>query len=232
MGEPVNATLDSFEPTVDDALFVAPPHEPSGSDFAEVVAPDLGPVDVPGTEDVSLWPGFELSLDMSDSADEAALLDLAMPTLDDTALAFTAEKMPPTQPSPGLPATADEATPEDPLTPSDISALEDLGELTLPRYLSLELSPADSSPDQDLTTPDALPLGDLDVTTLPGHLTLDLDMSEFMADWSSAPLDDVQLDDAPGDEQLEMPPPQPQTGDAEELLLDLDDVELDDDTKA
>lgn len=231
-GESVNTTLDSFEPTVDDAPLVSQANEPSGSDLAEVVEPDLSPVDTPSAEEVSLWPGFELSPDTSASADEPGLMDLAAPRLDDAALAFTAENMPPTQPSDELTATPDEATPEDTLTPSDISALEDLEEPTLPRHLTLDLSPPDTSPEQDWATSDALSLGDFDVTTLPGHLTLDLDVSQLMADWSSATLDDAQLDHPPDAGQSETSPPQHQAGDEEELLLDLDDAEFDDDTKA
>ena len=69
-------------------------------------------------------------------------------------------------------------------------------------------------------------------TTLPGHLTLELDASEIIAPWSSMTLDDLRLDDPPGDVQSHMSPPQHQAGDEEALLLDLDDVEFDDDTQA
>ena len=69
-------------------------------------------------------------------------------------------------------------------------------------------------------------------TTLPGHLTLELDTSEIMAPGSSRTLDDLRLDDPPGDVQSRMSPPQNQAGDEETLLLDLDDVECDDDAQA
>jgi hypothetical protein len=69
-------------------------------------------------------------------------------------------------------------------------------------------------------------------TTLPGHLTLELDASEIMAPWPSMTLDDVRLDDLPGDMQSPISPPQNQAGDEEALLLDLDDVEGDDDAQA
>lgn len=219
--ETVNATLDSVVPTVDDALLVSQTDEPSGSDLAAVVEPDLSPVEAPSAEEVSLWPGFE-----------TALMDLAMPTLDDAVLALTEENMPPPQPSHALTAVAEEATPEDTLTLADLAALGDVGESTLSTDLTLDLSPPDTGPDQGLTTSDALPLEALDDPTLPGHLTLDLDVSGLMADWSSAPMDDVQRDDPPGARQAETSPPQDQAGDAEELTLDLDDVEFDDDTKA
>ena len=89
-----------------------------------------------------------------------------------------------------------------------------------------------TGPEQGLPPSDALALGDLDKTTLPGHLTLELDASEIMANWSSMTLDDLQLDDPPGDVQSKMSPPQDQAGDEEALLLDLDDVEYDDDALA
>jgi len=45
-------------------------------------------------------------------------------------------------------------------------------------------------------------------------------------------LDDLRLDDPPGDVPSPMSPPQHQADDEETLLLDLDDVECDDDAQA
>jgi len=46
---------------------------------------------------------------------------------------------------------------------------------------------------------------------------------------SSIILDNLQLEDSPGDISLKMPPPDDQADDEEELVLDLDSLELDDD---
>ena len=81
----------------------------------------------------------------------------------------------------------------------------------------------ESAPDTSASAPE---------TTLPGQLTLELDASEIMAPWSSMTLDDLQLDELPGDMLSPMSPPQNQASDEEALLLDLDDVECDDDAQA
>lgn len=202
-----------------------PTIEPLDSEAAvDRIEPTHNTFDASDPEEMSLWPGFGLEPDTANSAAET--------TLDDAALRLTDEPGPPTQPSHELMATAGDATPEDTLTSADISALEDLEESTLPGELIIDLSAPDTGPEQDLTTLGALALGDPDDTTLPEHLTLDFDMSEIIADWSSATLDDLQLVDLPGDVQSAMSPPQNQAGDEEELLLDLDDVASDDDTKA
>jgi hypothetical protein len=77
-----------------------------------------------------------------------------------------------------------------------------------------------------------LALGELDDKTLLGHLTLELDASEITANRSSSTLDDVWLDDPPGDVQSKASTPQNEADDGEGLRLDLDAFEIDDDTPA
>ena len=79
---------------------------------------------------------------------------------------------------------------------------------------------------------EALTFEDLDDIALPGHLTLELDGSETASEVSSIILDNLQLDNPPGDRQSNMPPRDEETDDEEELLLDLDGLELDDDEPA
>jgi len=75
----------------------------------------------------------------------------------------------------------------------------------------------------------ALPLGNPDDAVLPEYLTLELDASEMTANVSSILLNNLQLDDLPGDAQSKMSPPGDQGDEEEELLLDLEDLEFDDD---
>lgn len=74
-----------------------------------------------------------------------------------------------------------------------------------------------------------LTLEDLDDLAFPGHLTLELDISEMRSDESSIIPDNLQREDLPDDVKSQMSPPDDQRDDAEELLLDLDDLTFDDD---
>ena len=182
-----------------------------------------------------------------------------MPTLDETLLTFADEAMPrPPSVIEGMP-TAVETPPEGLLTSSDMFALENLEDPMPPEYLTLELeSPvlptdlassrlAEATPTPLPATPEipepltsagtepgvplveAVSFEDLDDITLPGHLTLELDSSEMASEVSSIILDNLQLENLPGDIQSKMPPHDDQADDGEELLLDLDNLELDDD---
>ena len=231
-GEPVNTTSDIFKLSVDDLPFVSQADEPSRSDRAEDVEPALNIVDAPSPEEVSPGPVLELPPDTFASAVETTLPDPAVLTLDDAALTFMDENVPPTQPSREPTATAGDATPADALTSPDMLVLEDSPESMLPEDLIVELGTPDTGPQEGVTPLDALAPGELDDAALPGHLTLELDTLEIMAHESSMTLDDVRLDDPPGDVQSTMSPPHNQTGDEEDLLLDVDDFEFDDDAQA
>lgn len=79
----------------------------------------------------------------------------------------------------------------------------------------------------ELTLPENITIEDV---TLPGHLRLELDASELMANWSSSTLDDMWLDDPPGDMSPRSTTLQNEADDSAELQLDLDAFEIDDDT--
>jgi hypothetical protein len=160
-----------------------------------------------------------------------------------------------------IPPTA-ETPPEGLLTSSDMFALENLEDPMPPEHLTLELEPpvlpADlastslpevaptllpatseipeahpsAGPEPALPVVEALTFADLDDIALPSHLTLELDGSEMASEVSSIILDNLQLDNSPGDTQSHLSPHDVQADEEEDLLLDLDDLELDDDKPA
>jgi hypothetical protein len=89
-----------------------------------------------------------------------------------------------------------------------------------------------AGPEPDVPVVEALTFADLDDIALPSHLTLELDGSEMASEVSSIILDNLQLDNSPGDTQSHLSPHDAQADEEEELLLDLDDFELDDDKPA
>jgi hypothetical protein len=226
--------------------------------MADMIEPAFTTLDKPPAEDTGLPPSFEFEFSTLSEA-EATLSDLAVPTLDETPLTFADEAMPllPSVID-GMP-TAAETPPEGLLTSSDMFALENLEDPMPPEHLTLELeSPvlptdlassrlAEATPTPLAATPEipepltsagaepGLPLvevvsfEDLDDITLPGHLTLELDSAEIASEVSSIILDNLQLENPPGDIQSKMPPHDDQADDGEELLLDLDNLELDED---
>ena len=155
--------------------------------------------------------------------------------------------------------TAAETPPEGLLTSSDMFALENLEDPIPPEHLTLELEPpvlpadlasslledaphtplpatpeipellTSAGTEPGLPVVEAVSFEDLDDIALPGHLTLELDSSEMASEVSSIILDNLQLENPPGDIQSTMPPRDDQADDEEELLLDLDGLELDDD---
>jgi hypothetical protein len=210
----LSMSMPSFALSVDDTLVVGPDNEPSGRGRDAGLAPtDVG------------------------------LPDLAVPTLDDTALTFTDEDVP------GAPPGAE------PFALPDFEATEAPGHLTLemktpdlPDHLVSSLfeehepalpldasappgAPGGAGPEKDFTSSDAIALGNLDDFALPGHLTLELDALEVLPDVPSVPRDDRQRGTSPGDAPPRTSPPQQQADDEEELILDLDDLDLDDDTR-
>ena len=228
---------DSVELSVDDSgLFIAS-DEPSGGDMADVIEPALTTLDELPGEDRGLPPSFEFDLSTLSEAEATPSVIEGMPT-------------------------AAETPPEGLLTSSDMFALENLEDLMPQDHLTLELEspalptdlassrlgdppstlpPATPEIPEPLTsagTEPGLPLvevvsfEDLDDITLPGHLTLELDSSEMASEVSSIILDNLQLENPPGDIQSKMPPHDDQADDGEELLLDLDSLELDDDERA
>ncbi len=259
--EAMGVVRDSVEFSVDDSVLSLASDEPSGSDQADIVEPAITTLDEPPAEDMGLPPSFEFELSTLSEA-EATLSDLVVPTLDEAPLTFADEAMPrPPSVIEGMP-TAAETPPEGLLTSSDMFALENLEDPMPPEYLTLELEPpvlptdlassllAEATPTPLPATPEipepltsagtepGLPLveavsfEDLDDISLPGHLTLELDSSEMASEVSSIILDNLQLENPPGDIQSEMPPHDDQADDEEELLLDLDSLELDDDEPA
>jgi hypothetical protein len=155
--------------------------------------------------------------------------------------------------------TAAETPPEGLLTSSDMFALENLEDPIPPEHLTLELEPpvlpadlasnlledaphtplpatpeipellTSAGTEPGLPVVEAVSFEDLDDIALPGHLTLELDSSEMASEVSSIILDNLQLENPPGDIQSKMPPRDDHADDEEELLLDLDSLELDDD---
>ena len=251
---------DSVEFSVDDSLLSLEADELSSSDMADIVEPALTTLDAPHPDDVGLPPSFEFKLSTLSEA-EATLSDLAAPTLDEAPLTLADDAMSRPPSVSAWTPTAAETPPEGLLTSSDMFALEDLEEAIAPEHLTLELGPAALTADltsslledatrtppavpeipetltsagiePDLPPVEALTFEDFDDIALPGHLTLELDGSEMASEVSSIILDNLQLDNPPGDAQSKMPPHDAQADDEEELLLDLDSLELDDDEPA
>ncbi len=212
-------------------------------------------------EAMGLLPSLEFDLSTLAEA-EATLSDLAVPTLDEASFTFVDEPLPrPPLVSEWTP-TAAQTPPEGLLTSSDMFALENLEDSITPEYLTLELEPPvlpadlassrlENAPHTPLpaapeipelltsagTEPgvpvvEAVSFEDLDDIALPGHLTLELDGSDMALDVSSIILDNLHLENPPGDIQSKMPPRDDQADDEQELLLDLDSLELDDDEPA
>jgi hypothetical protein len=247
--EATDLVRDSVELSVDDAVLSGASKEPSGSEMADVIEPAMTSLDKLPAEDMGLPPSFESELSTLAEA-EVTLLDLEVPTLDEAPLTFADEAML-RPPSVGeWAATAAETPPEGLLTSSDMFALENLENPIPPEHLTLELAPPALPEDAPYTPlPDApeipepftsagtepgeaVSFEDLDDIPLPGHLTLELDSSEIASEVASISLDNVQLDNPPGNIQPKMPPHDDQADDEEELLLDLDSLELDDDEPA
>ena len=189
-------------------------------------------------------------------------MELAGPTRDEAPFTFADEVGPREPSVSEWTPTAAETPPEGLLTSSDMFALENLEDPIPPEHLTLELNPpvlpADlaSGPLEDaphtplpatpeipelltsagtepgLPVVEAASFEDLDDIALPGHLTLELDSSEMASEVSSIILDNLQLENPPGDLQSTMPPRDDQADDEQELLLDLDGLELDDDEPA
>jgi hypothetical protein len=212
-------------------------------------------------EAMGLLPSLEFDLSTLAEA-EATLSDLAVPTLDEASFTFVDEPLPrPPLVSEWTP-TAAQTPPEGLLTSSDMFALENLEDSITPEYLTLELEPPvlpadlassrlENAPHTPLpaapeipelltsagTEPgvpvvEAVSFEDLDDIALPDHLTLELDGSDMALDVSSIILDNLHLENPPGDIQSKMPPRDDQADDEQELLLDLDSLELDDDEPA
>jgi len=217
--------------------------------------------DEPPREVKELPPAFAFDLSTLSEA-EATLSDLAVPTLDEAPLTLADEVMPrPPMVTDGTPTTA-ETPPEGLLTSSDMFALENLESSRPPDHLTLELEPpalptdlasrllteatptplpatteipetlTSAGPEPGLPVVEALAFEDLDDVALPGHMTLELDASEMASEISAIILDNLQLDNLPGNTQSNISPRDEQVDNEEELLIDLDSLELDDDEPA
>jgi len=259
--EATGLVRDNVALSMDDPVLSLASDAPAGSHRADIVEPAITTLDTPPAEDMELPPSFEFELSTLSEA-EATLPDLVVPTLDEASLTFADEAMPRPPSVGARTSTAAETPPEGLLTSSDMFALENLEDPIPLEHLTLELDPpvlpADlaSSPLEDaphtplpatpeipetLTSPgsepglpgvEAVSFEDLDDIALPGHLTLELDSSEMASEVSSINLDNLQLENPPGDRQSKLPPRDDQADDEEELLLDLDGLELDDDEPA
>jgi hypothetical protein len=121
-----------------------------------------------------------------------------------------------------------------PVLPADLasSPLADVPHTPLPAIPEIPETLTSAGPESGLPDVEALTFEDLDDIALPGHLTLELDSSEMASEVSSIILDNLQLENPPGDIQSKLSPGDDQADDEEELLLDLDDLELDDDEPA
>ena len=125
---------------------------------------------------------------------------------------------------------------EPPALPADLasSLLTDTPHTPLPAppVMPEPLSSARAGTEPGLPLVEAGSFEDLDDIALPGHLTLELDSSAMTSEVSSIILDNLQLENPPGDIQSKLPPRDDQVDDEEELLLDLDGLEFDDDEPA
>ena len=259
--EATGLVRDHVELSVDDSVLSLASDAPSGSDRADIVEPALTTLDAPPAEDMGLPPSFEFELSTLSEA-EATLPDLVVPTLDEAPLTFADEAMPRPPSVGARTSTAPAIPPEGLLTSSDMFALENLEDPIPLEHLTLELEPpalpADlassfltDTPHTPLPAPPEMPepltragtepglplveagsFEDFDDIALPDHLTLELDNSAMASEVSSISLDNLQLENPPGDIQSKLPPRDDQVDDEEELLLDLDDLELDDDEPA
>jgi hypothetical protein len=255
--EAASTVANSRAFSIDDSALTIEADELSGRALSDVIEPALTTLDEPPLEDMGLLPSLEFELDTLAEA-ESTLADPAAPTLDEAPLTFADEDVPRTPPSRALTPPVAELTPEDALTLADMFALEDLEATMLPGHLTLEMSapalppelasyfedvtrtPPRDAPETTEASPsagadpgfpaaEALPLGNFDDSVLPEYLTLELDASEMTSNVSSILLNNLQLDDLPGDAQSKMSPPGDQGDEEEELLLDLEDLEFDDD---
>ena len=259
--EAMGLSHDSAALSVDDSVLSIASDEASGSELADVIEPAITTFDDPHQEAMGLLPSLEFDLSTFAEA-EATLSDLAGSTRDEAPFTFADEvgTHPPSV-SEWTP-TAAETPPEGLLTSSDMFALENLEDPIPPEHLTLELEPpvlpadlassrledASQTPfpadpeipelftsagtEPGLPVAEAVSFEDLDDIALPGHLTLELDSSEMASEVSSISLDNPKLENLPGDIQSKIPPRDDQADDEPELLLDLDGLELDDDTPA
>jgi hypothetical protein len=217
--------------------------------------------DEPHREAMGLQASLDLDLSTLAEA-EATLSDLAAPTLDEAPFTSADVFMPrPPSVMEEIP-TAAETPPEGLLTSSDMFALENLEDPMPPEHLTLELEPpvlptelasnllaeaaptlppaapevpetlTSAGPEPDVPVVEALTFADLDDIALPAHLTLELDASAMASEVSSIILDNLELDNPPGDTRSHLSPHDAQADEEEELLLDLDDLELDDEKPA
>jgi len=259
--ETTGLVRDSAEFYMDDSVLSLASDAPSGGDRGDIVKPAITTLDKPPAEDMGLPPSGELEISTLSEA-EATLSDPVVPTPDEASLTFADEAMPRPPSDGERTSTAAETPPEGILTSSDMFALENLEDPIPPEYLTLELEPpvlpadlasrsledaphtplpatpeipetlTSAGPEPGLPVVEALTFEDLDDIALPGHLTLELDGSEMASEVSSIILDNLQLENPPGDRQSNMPPRDDQADDEEDLLLDLDGLELDDDEPA
>lgn len=238
------------EETAEDSVLSIEADKPSERARVEVVESTITTPEEPHPGVRGQQSSLEFDLSTLSEA-EAALSELAVPTLDEAPFTSADAFMP--LPSSAIEemSPAVETPPEGLLTSSDMFALENLEDPMPPEYLTLELEPpvlptdlasnslaeaaptlppatseipetlTSAGPEPDLPIVEALTFADLDDIDLPAHLTLELDGSEMASEVSSIILDNLQLDNPPGD-----------THDEEELLLDLDGSELDDDEPA
>jgi hypothetical protein len=118
--------------------------------------------------------------------------------------------------------------------PADLASgpLEDAPHTPLPATPEIPELLTSAGTEPGLPVVEAASFEDLDDIALPGHLTLELDRSEMASEVSSIILDNLQLENPPGDLQSTMPPRDDQADDEQELLLDLDGLELDADEPA
>jgi hypothetical protein len=205
---------------------------------------------------------LSMAADEPSGSARADVMESSIPTLDEASLPCADEVVPLLPPViEEMPAAA-ETPPEGLLTSSDVFALEHLEASMLPEHLTLELEspvlstdlassllpeatsmslpassdisemPTSAGPELGLPVVEALPVEDPDAIALPGHLTLEFDGSAIASEVSSIILDNLQLDNPPGNTQSNISPRDDQVDDEEELLLDLDSLELDDDAPA
>ena len=222
----------------------------------EVVDPTLPTIELPDTTTASAQIDDARPSAPEETEEATSLVrDSIELSVDDSVLSIASDEPLVSEWTP----TAVETPPEGLLTSSDMFALENLEDPLPPEHLTLELEPpvlpadlasnlledaphtplpaapeipellTSAGTEPGLPVVEAVSFEDLDDIALPGHLTLELDGSEMASEVSSIILDNLQLENPPGDIQSKMPPRDDHADDEEELLLDLDSLELDDD---
>jgi hypothetical protein len=181
--DPTLPTIQLSYTAEDDAVLPPEVREPSAHDMADVAEPARTTLDEPRLQDMGLLPSFKdewapltiesMPEDMLTSSDifpladleeilpqEHLILELDASVLPADLASSCLEDATPMAPddTPQLPETLTGVHLELPLLPADASTFADLGDITLPGHLTLELDRSDMASGISSTIPDRVPL--------------------------------------------------------------------------